>query len=40
LYLDHLKPLTKRLMESKLKRIIKGQIKTKYPMRFIKNASH
>jgi len=40
LYLDHLKPLTKRLMESKLKQIIKGQIKTKYQMKFIKNASH
>lgn len=40
LYLDHLKPLTKRLIESKLKRIMKGQIKTKYPMKFIKNASH
>lgn len=40
LYLDHLKPLTKRLIESKLKRIIKGQIKTKYLMKFAKNASH
>ena len=40
LYIDHLKPLTKRLMDSKLKQIIKGQIKTKYPMKFIKNASH
>ena len=40
LYIDHLKPLTKRLMEAKLKRIIKGQIETKYPMRFVKNASH
>lgn len=39
LYLDHLKPLTKRLMGSKLKRIIKGQIKTKYPMKFIKNTA-
>jgi peptide deformylase len=35
LYLDHLIPLTKRLLESKLKRIIKGQIKPKYPMKFI-----
>jgi peptide deformylase len=35
LYLDYLSPLTKRLMESKLNRIIKGQIKTKYPMKFI-----
>jgi peptide deformylase len=39
LYLDHLKPLTKRLIESKLKRIMIGQIKTKYPMKFVKNAS-
>lgn len=34
LYIDHLKPLTKRLMESKLKRIIKGQVKTAYLMKF------
>jgi len=40
LYIDHLNPLTQRLMDSKLKRIIKGQIMTKYPMKFIKNASH
>lgn len=40
LYLDHLNSLTKRLMDSKLKRIIKGQIKTKYPMKFVKNTSH
>ena len=40
LYIDHLKPLTKRLMEAKLKRIIKGQISTKYPIKFVKNASH
>ncbi len=39
LYIDHLKTLTKRLMEAKLKRIIKGQIKTKYPIKFVKNAS-
>lgn len=37
LYIDHLKPLTKKLMTSKLKRIIKGQIKTQYPMKFVKN---
>jgi peptide deformylase len=36
LYLDHLNPLTRRLMESKLKRIIKGQVKPKYPMKFLK----
>jgi len=40
LYIDLLEPLTKKLMDSKLKRIIKGQIKTKYPMKFLKNASH
>lgn len=32
LYLDHLKPLTKKLMESRLKRIAKGQVIPKYPM--------
>jgi peptide deformylase len=35
LYLDYLKPLTKRLMEGKLKKIVKGQIQTKYPMKFV-----
>lgn len=35
LYLDYLKPLTKKLMDGKLKKILKGQIKTKYPMKFI-----
>ncbi len=35
LYLDYLKPLTKKLMETKLKKIAKGQIKTNYPMKFI-----
>lgn len=35
LYLDYLKPLTKKLMEGKLKKIAKGQIQTKYPMKFI-----
>lgn len=35
LYLDFLKPLTKKLMEGKLKKIIKGQIHTKYPMKFV-----
>lgn len=34
LYLDHLKPLTRKLMESKLKKIMKGQINPKYPMKF------
>ncbi|MFB6343515.1 peptide deformylase [Saccharicrinis sp. FJH62] len=40
LYIDHLKPLRKRLMDAKLKRIIKGQVKTKYPIKFVKNARH
>jgi len=35
LYLDYLKPLTKKLIEGKLKKITKGQIRTKYPMKFI-----
>jgi len=39
LYLDHLKPLTKKLLGSKLKRIMKGQIKAKYPMQFVKEGA-
>lgn len=35
LYLDYLKPLTKRLIESKLRKIVKGKISTKYPMKFV-----
>lgn len=35
LYLDYLKPLTKKLIEGKLKKITKGQIQTKYPMKFV-----
>jgi peptide deformylase len=35
LYLDHLSPLTRKLMESKLKRIAKGRIACKYPMKFV-----
>lgn len=35
IYLDYLKPLTKKLMEGKLKKIMKGQIQIKYPMKFI-----
>ncbi len=35
LYLDYLKPLTKKMMEGKLKKIMKGQIEMKYPMKFI-----
>jgi peptide deformylase len=34
LYLDYLKPLTKKLIEGKLKKIMKGQIQTSYPMKF------
>ena len=33
LYIDHLMPLTKRLINAKLQRIIKGQINAKYPMK-------
>lgn len=33
-YLDYLKPLTRKLMDSNLKKIIKGQINPKYPMKF------
>lgn len=36
LYLDYLKPLTKRLMASKLQKILKGQIVPTYPMNFIR----
>lgn len=36
LYLDYLKPLSRKLMESKLKKIAKGNINTKYPMKFIR----
>lgn len=36
LYIDHLNPLAKKLIESRLKRIKRGQIKTGYPMRFSK----
>src|SRR5699024_2627684 len=35
LFLDYLKPLTKRLLESKLKKIRKGKIHTRYPMKFM-----
>jgi len=36
LYLDHLKPLTRKLIEGKLKKIAKGTILTKYPMKYSK----
>src|SRR5690606_25739917 len=35
LYLHYLKPLTRKLMESKLKKIKRGQIEPAYPMKFI-----
>jgi peptide deformylase len=35
LYLNYLNPLSKKLMESKLKKIAKGQIHTNYPMKFV-----
>lgn len=35
LYLDYLKPLTKKLMEGKLKKIVKGKINAHYPMKFV-----
>lgn len=34
LYLDYLKPLTKRLLESRLKKIVRGKIQIKYQMKF------
>lgn len=35
LFTDYLKPLTRKLIDSKLKQIAKGRIKTKYSMKFI-----
>ncbi|WP_347216065.1 peptide deformylase [Chryseobacterium sp.] len=35
LYIDHLKPLTRKMIESKLKKIVKGNITTGYPMTFL-----
>ena len=35
LYLDYLKPITQKMMESKLKKIVKGQVKFSYPMHFV-----
>lgn len=35
LFIDYLKPLTRRLIESKLKKIKKGNIQLKYPMKFV-----
>lgn len=34
LYIDHLKRFTRKIIESKLKKIINGNIKTGYPMKF------
>lgn len=36
LYLDYLKPLTRRLLAGKLEKITKGKVKAKYPMKFVK----
>src|SRR5690606_6749576 len=36
LYLDYLKPLTKKLLEAKLKKIARGHIKTRNPMKFVR----
>jgi peptide deformylase len=35
LYIDYLKPLARKLMESKLARVAKGQVRAKYPMKFV-----
>lgn len=35
LYTDRLKPLTRKLIESKLKKITSGNVSTSYPMKFI-----
>lgn|SRR5690606_18695677 len=35
LFIDYLKPLTKKLMERKFKKIIRGQVKTNYPIKFV-----
>ncbi|MBO9199686.1 MULTISPECIES: peptide deformylase [Niastella] len=36
LYLDHLKPLKRKLLQGKLEKISKGLVKAKYPMKFAK----
>jgi len=36
LYLDYLKPLTRKLLQGKLEKISKGQVNAKYPMKFVK----
>lgn len=35
LYIDHLKPLTRKMIESKLKKIVNGNIIIQYPMTFL-----
>jgi peptide deformylase len=35
LYTDHLKPLTKKMMESKLKKITTGNVAVGYPIKFL-----
>lgn len=35
LYLDYLKPLTKKLVATRLRKIMKGQIRPRYPMKFV-----
>lgn len=35
LYIDHLKSLKRKMIESKLKKIVNGNIKTGYPMKFL-----
>lgn len=37
LYIDHLKPLTKKIIASKLKKIKKGRISTSYPIKYQSN---
>lgn len=34
LYLDHLKPLKRRLLQGKLQAVMKGKVKSGYPMKF------
>ena len=36
LFIDHIKPITKRLIKSKLDNIIKGKVKVDYRMLFVK----
>jgi|SRR5581483_9092945 len=36
LYLDYLKPLTRKLLAGKLEKIAKGKIRAKYPMKHVK----